>query len=48
MNATTVQRDSLFTLNYRVSAGDDTEITSTVYSTLATLQLRSGELVPTL
>ena len=44
----TVQSNSLVTLHYRISLNDETEIISTFGATPATLQLGSGELVPTL
>ena len=43
-----VRLDSLVTLHYRLATADDTELVSTFGSTPATLQLGSGELVPTL
>lgn len=43
-----VKLDSLITLHYRIATADDTEVISTFGSTPATLQLGSGELVPTL
>lgn len=43
-----IKRDSLVTLHYRLATADDTEVISTFGSTPATLQLGSGELVPTL
>jgi FKBP-type peptidyl-prolyl cis-trans isomerase SlpA len=43
-----VAQDSLLTLHYRLSTADDTEVVSTFATTPATLQLGSGELVPTL
>ncbi len=44
----TVQPDSLVTLHYRLALDDDTELLNTFGATPATLQLGSGELVPTL
>jgi FKBP-type peptidyl-prolyl cis-trans isomerase SlpA len=43
-----VAADSLLTLHYRLATADDTELVSTFATTPATLQLGSGELVPTL
>ena len=43
-----VAPDSLLTLHYRLATADDTELVSTFSTTPATLQLGSGELVPTL
>jgi FKBP-type peptidyl-prolyl cis-trans isomerase SlpA len=43
-----IKRDSLVTLHYRIATADDTEVISTFGTTPATLQLGSGELVPTL
>ena len=43
-----VAADSLLTLHYRLATGDDAELVSTFGATPATLQLGSGELVPTL
>lgn len=45
---TIVQPDSLVTLHYRLALEDDTELLNTFGATPATLQLGSGELVPTL
>lgn len=44
----TVQPNSLVTLHYRIALNDETEIISTFGASPATLQLGSGELVPTL
>jgi FKBP-type peptidyl-prolyl cis-trans isomerase SlpA len=44
----TVQPNSLITLHYRIALNDGTEIISTFGASPATLQLGSGELVPTL
>ena len=46
--AQTVAADSFVTLHYRIASADDTELVGTFGSTPATLQLGSGELVPTL
>jgi len=43
-----VKADSLVTLHYRLATGDDVALVSTFDGTPATLQLGSGELVPTL
>jgi FKBP-type peptidyl-prolyl cis-trans isomerase SlpA len=43
-----VKADSLVTLHYRLATGDDQALVSTFDGTPATLQLGSGELVPTL
>ncbi|MBU1235937.1 MAG: FKBP-type peptidyl-prolyl cis-trans isomerase [Gammaproteobacteria bacterium] len=43
-----VKTDSLVTLHYRLATGDDVALVSTFDGTPATLQLGSGELVPTL
>jgi FKBP-type peptidyl-prolyl cis-trans isomerase SlpA len=43
-----VSPDSLVTLHYRLSTGDDTELVSTFGATPATVQLGSGELAPML
>lgn len=43
-----VKADSLVTLHYRLATGDDQVVVSTFDGTPATLQLGSGELVPTL
>lgn len=48
MTQQAVQPDSLVTLHYRIALGDDTEIISTFNTKPATLQMGSGELVPTL
>lgn len=48
MTQQAVQSDSLVTLHYRIALGDDTEIISTFNTKPATLQMGSGELVPTL
>ena len=45
---TIVTPDSLVTLHYRLALEDDTELLNTFGATPATLQLGSGELVPTL
>jgi FKBP-type peptidyl-prolyl cis-trans isomerase SlpA len=43
-----VKADSLVTLHYRLVTGDDQVVVSTFDGTPATLQLGTGELVPTL
>ena len=43
-----VRPDSLVTLHYRLATGNDVELVSTFDASPATLQLGSGELVPTL
>ena len=43
-----VERDSFVTLHYRLATGNDVELVSTFDASPATLQLGSGELVPTL
>lgn len=44
----TVRAGNLITLHYRVATEDDADVVSTFAATPATLQLGSGELVPTL
>ena len=45
---TSVRQDSFLTLRYRITTSDGTEIVSTFGSTPSTLQMGSGELIPTL